>query len=75
MRDRGTDGAITMRVDPIACEGIGMCAHVAPDLITIDPWGFPIFTRGCLSPAQARQARKAFKACPKRALRIDGDVT
>lgn len=73
MRDQVGHGAVSMRVNPVLCEGIGMCAHLAPDLITIDPWGFPILPRGALTPAQVRSARKAFQGCPKRALLIDGD--
>lgn len=72
MRQRGQQGTVTLRVNPIACEGIGMCAHLAPDLITIDRWGFPLFTRGALSPEQERQARRAFQGCPRRALHVDG---
>ena len=73
MRDRMGHGAVSMRVNPKLCEGIGMCAHLAPDIITIDPWGFPVLARGPLTSAQVRQARKAFNGCPKRALLVDGD--
>ena len=38
-------GSVTLRVDPIRCDGVGSCAHLAPDLITIDRWGFPLFPR------------------------------
>lgn len=72
MRQRGEQGAVTLRVNPIACEGIGMCAHLAPDLITIDRWGFPLFPRTPLTTEQERQARRAFQGCPRRALHVDG---
>lgn len=72
MRDKGQAGTVTMRVNPIACEGIGMCAHLAPDLITIDRWGFPMFTRRPLNAEQARAAQRAYAGCPRRALIIDG---
>jgi len=29
-------------VDPIACDGAGVCAELLPEMITLDPWGFPI---------------------------------
>jgi ferredoxin len=28
-------------VDPIACDGAGVCAELLPELISLDPWGFP----------------------------------
>jgi ferredoxin len=31
-----------LRVDPIACDGRGLCAEILPELITLDDWGFPI---------------------------------
>jgi ferredoxin len=58
----------TLLVDPIACEGVGMCALMAPHLIRLDPWGFPLLPRAPLNDNQERQARKAESSCPKRAL-------
>lgn len=55
-------------IDPVACEGLGMCAHQAPDLIALDPWGYPILEAGDVSSEQAASARRAIKACPRRAL-------
>lgn len=72
MRDRGAPGTVSMRVNPIRCEGIGMCAHLAPAVVTIDPWGFPMFPLGPLSAEQAMQAERAVAGCPKRALILDG---
>ena len=34
-----------LRVNPIACTGRGVCAELLPELITIDPWGYPIVPR------------------------------
>ena len=31
-----------LRVNPAACDGVGICAHLAADLIRVDTWGFPI---------------------------------
>jgi ferredoxin len=53
------------RVDPIACDGIGMCALAAPGVVALDPWGFPIVPTG---PVDRRAARRAAKACPRRAI-------
>ena len=72
MRDRGAEGTVSMRVNPILCEGVGMCAHLAPGVVTIDPWGFPMFPLGPLSAEEVAQAQRAVHGCPKRALILDG---
>jgi ferredoxin len=59
-----------LKVDPTKCDGIGICALKAPDLITLDVWGFPIIDARDLTSAEVKQARKAVNACPKRALLI-----
>ena len=55
-------------VNPVACEGIGMCTQLAPDVVTTDSWGFPVVLRGELSGDETRQAERAVAGCPKRAL-------
>jgi ferredoxin len=55
-------------VDPVACDGIGMCAHLAPDLVQVDSWGYPIVTAQPSSTGQDRQAVRAAAACPRRAM-------
>ena len=57
-----------LRINPIACDGIGMCIHLAPDVITVDPWGYPVISPDLLSGDELTQARKAVRGCPKRAL-------
>ena len=59
-----------LTVDPIACDGIGLCAHLAPDVIELDPWGFPIVTEGELDRSERAQARRAARGCPRRALHL-----
>ena len=55
-------------VDPVACEGVGMCAHLAPDVVGVDSWGYPIVRATPLSPRLERQAARAVAGCPRRAL-------
>jgi ferredoxin len=57
-------------VDPVACDGIGMCAHLAPDLVRVDSWGYPIVVTGLLAAREERQAGKAVAGCPRKALVI-----
>lgn len=59
-----------LRVDWAACDGHGLCAAWAPDLVARDPWGFPIFTEERVAPAHLPQARDAVRACPALALAL-----
>ena len=61
-------GGPRLRVDPVACDGIGMCAHVAPRLVGVDSWGYPVVDGSPLSPRAARAAAAAVASCPRRAL-------
>ncbi len=62
-----------LAVDPVACDGLGMCAHQAPDVIALDPWGYPIVDAGDIPQDQVTPARRAVRACPKRALYATGE--
>ena len=58
-------------VDPVACEGVGMCAHLAPELVRLDSWGYPILTARELDGRDERRAGQAVTGCPRRALFLD----
>jgi ferredoxin len=62
--------ARTLQVNPIACDGIGICAHLAPDLVRLDSWGFAILAGGPLAAEDERRAGLAVTGCPRRALFI-----
>lgn len=57
-------------VDPIACDGHGMCAELFPERISLDDWGYPIIDAAAVGADLERQARRAVAQCPTRALRI-----
>ena len=57
-----------LAINPAACDGLGMCAHQAPDVIRLDPWGYPIVSGDELEGAEADQASRAIRACPRNAL-------
>jgi ferredoxin len=59
-------------VNPIACEGHGLCAELLPESITLDDWGYPVIAAGELPPSLERLARRAVGACPTLALRLEG---
>ena len=47
--------AVRLRVDPIMCDGFGHCAELAPELVALDEWGYPILREPRpLSPAGRR---------------------
>jgi ferredoxin len=61
-----------LRIDPGVCDGVGICAHLAPDLVTVDSWGYPIISQDPLTHASdRRQAQAAVSACPRKALYLD----
>jgi ferredoxin len=60
-----------LRVDPVACDGVGMCAHLAADLVWLDSWGYPIVREGGLTDREERRAAQAVAGCPRRALHLD----
>jgi len=65
----------TLVLDPITCGGRGLCHDVAPHLIELDEWGYPLLPGGTLRAPLNRDdlsaAREATHACPLLALHID----
>lgn len=59
-----------LRVNPIACDGRGVCAEVAPELIRLDDWGFPVIRPGPLPPGLHQAAEAAVRLCPLLALKV-----
>ena len=60
-----------LRIDAAACDGIGVCAHLASEVLELDRWGFPIITARELSRGELSAARRAVRACPRKALWIE----
>ncbi|MEO6702571.1 MAG: ferredoxin [Jatrophihabitantaceae bacterium] len=67
---RGEAPADRLLIDPTNCDGIGMCSHLAPDLVTVDSWGYPILVQRILERGELRSARRAVAGCPRKALFI-----
>ena len=61
---------IRLVLDPIACDGHGLCAEVFPEGITLDDWGYPILREGDVPRQLEQHARRAASACPVLALRV-----
>lgn len=67
-----TSGHPRLRIDPSVCDGVGICAHLAPDLVALDSWGYPVLALEPLTRrGDLRQARAAVAACPRHALFLD----
>jgi ferredoxin len=60
-----------LRVDPIRCDGHGLCAQLLPERVTLDDWGFPIVDPAPVGRDLADHARRAVAACPVLALRLE----
>jgi len=60
-----------LRVNPIMCDGHGLCAGLLPELIRLDDWGYPIIEVGEVPPELVGLARRAADACPTLALLLD----
>jgi ferredoxin len=59
-----------VRVDPIACEGHGLCAELLPERIKLDEWGYPIVDPTPLTGELEKHAKRAVAACPRLALTL-----
>jgi len=67
-------------IDWTACDGRGLCAELLPELLSRDPWGYPLPRDGTGAPIVpgaptvpgelAGHARRAVAACPALALRL-----
>lgn len=63
-------GPYVLTVNPIACEGHGICAELLPELIGRDPWGYPIISAEPVPEPLMKLARRAAASCPTLALRL-----
>jgi ferredoxin len=60
-----------LRVNPIRCDAHGVCADLLPELIELDPWGYPVIESDRVPDALLPHARRAVAACPTLALLLD----
>ena len=60
-----------IRVNPIACQGHGLCAELFPERIRLDDWGYPIVDPEPIPRGLRRHARRAVNACPALALAFE----
>jgi ferredoxin len=60
----------SLRVNPIVCEGHGLCAELFPERIQLDDWGYPFIDSEPIPRALVGHARRAVAACPVLALKL-----
>jgi len=62
---------VALSVDMVRCTGHGICAWVFPQRVDLDEWGFAhVDPTPVASASDARRARRAERACPRRALTV-----
>ena len=59
-----------LTINWIACDGYGLCGDLAPDLIELDDWRYPIIPKGPLPPDLLDAARRVVDCCPMKALAL-----
>ena len=62
-----------LQVNPLLCDGYGHCHELAPDLIQLDEWGYPIVDQTPHSYDEElllESAKYAERGCPRQAIRI-----
>jgi ferredoxin len=66
-------GLFVLRVNPTLCDGFGHCAELAPELVHLDEWGYPIISSEPLPLSDLgsyASARYAERGCPRQALHV-----
>lgn len=63
------NSAHRLQVDWPRCRARGLCHELLPEVIDVDPWGYPLVDDQ-LPDDLVRAAREAVRACPLSALRL-----
>jgi ferredoxin len=67
----GVKRRVRVRLNPIACDGHGVCAELFPERISLDDWGYPIVDERPIEERLLPHAKRAVDACPVIALRLE----
>src|SRR5271154_1405235 len=62
---RGLAMKHTLRVNPIACTGHGICAELLPELIELDEWGYPILDTRPVPPLARLRSTQSGRGVPR----------
>ena len=64
-------GRLRLRVNPITCDGHGLCSELLPELISRDDWGYPSPVVAEVPPALEAHAQRAAQQCPTLAIVLE----
>jgi len=62
--------SLELVLDPVACDGRGVCAEMLPERIELDRWGYPVIDDEAITPVLVEHAVRAVRSCPKQALHL-----
>ncbi|HXP33893.1 MAG TPA: ferredoxin [Acidimicrobiales bacterium] len=62
--------SLELVIDPVACDGRGVCAEMLPERIELDRWGYPIVDGAEIAPAIVDHAVRAVRSCPRQAIHL-----
>ncbi|MBG0829153.1 ferredoxin [Planomonospora sp. ID67723] len=68
--EREPEPEVHLAVDWTRCQGHGLCAKLAPELVHLDENGYPVFGSEAVPSPLLRLARRAVEMCPALALRM-----
>lgn len=60
-----------LAVDWIKCDGYGLCGDLAPDLVALDDWRYPMLLPTPIRGQLLEEAQRAVDCCPALALRLE----
>jgi ferredoxin len=61
---------VRIKLDRTVCDGFGVCGLRAPEVFSLDEWGYAALVdrSGAVPAQQEAQVRRALAACPVRAI-------
>jgi ferredoxin len=64
-------GRMRLRVNPITCDGHGLCAELLPELLSTDEWGYPLPVVAEVPAELESHAQRAAQQCPTLAIVLE----
>ena len=64
-------GRLRLRINPITCDGHGLCAELLPELLTVDDWGYPAPVVTEVPAELESHAQRAAQQCPTLAIVLE----
>jgi ferredoxin len=64
-------GRLRLRVNPISCDGHGLCAELLPEIVSLDEWGYPMPVVAEVPAELEGHAQRAAQQCPTLAIILE----